>query len=41
MLNEGIYIAPSAYETWFLCDALTYADLDKTVEACRKVSKKL
>ncbi|MBW2938824.1 glutamate-1-semialdehyde 2,1-aminomutase [Aureisphaera sp. CAU 1614] len=39
MLNEGIYIAPSAYETWFLCDALTYTDLDKTVEACRKVSK--
>ena len=41
MLNEGIYIAPSAYETWFLCDALTYAHLDKTGEACRKVSKKL
>ena len=36
MLNEGIYIAPSAYETWFLCD-----DLDKTIEACRKVSKML
>src|SRR5690554_6061912 len=28
MLNEGIYIAPSAFETWFICDALTYADLD-------------
>lgn len=41
MLNEGIYIAPSAYETWFLCDALTYDDLDKTIEACRKVSKML
>ena len=39
MLNEGIYIAPSAYETWFLCDALTYDDLDKTMEACKKVSK--
>lgn len=41
MLDEGIYIAPSAYETWFLCDALTYEDLDKTIEACRKVSKLL
>lgn len=41
MLNEGIYIAPSAYESWFLCDALTYEDLDKTIEACQKVSKKL
>ena len=34
MLDRGIYIAPSAYETWFLCDALTYADLDKTISAC-------
>ena len=28
MLDQGIYIAPSAYETWFLTDALTYRDLD-------------
>lgn len=41
MLNEGVYIAPSAYETWFLCDALTYEDLDRTIEACAKVSKAL
>ncbi len=34
MLDRGIYIAPSAYETWFLCDALTYTDLDKTISAC-------
>lgn len=37
MLAQGIYIAPSAYETWFLCDALTYEDLDKTIEACKAV----
>lgn len=37
MLNEGIYIAPSAFETWFLTDALSYEDLDKTIAACRKV----
>lgn len=36
MLNEGIYIAPSAFETWFLCDALSYEDLDKTIAACEK-----
>jgi glutamate-1-semialdehyde 2,1-aminomutase len=41
MLAEGVYIAPSAFETWFLCEALSYADLDKTIEACRKVSKSL
>ncbi len=41
MLNEGIYIAPSAYETWFICDALTKEDLDKTIEACRKASKNI
>ncbi len=41
MLNEGVYIPPSAFETWFVCDALTYEDLDFTIEACRKVTKKL
>ena len=41
MLDEGIYIAPSAFETWFLCESLSYSDLDATIEACRKVAKKL
>ena len=41
MLNEGIYIAPSAYESWFLTDALTYEDLDFTINAVKKVSKTL
>ncbi len=41
MLNEGIYIAPSAFETWFICDALSYADLDITIAACKKVAKQL
>jgi len=39
LLSEGIYIAPSAYETWFITDALTYEDLDFTIEAINKVSK--
>lgn len=41
LLREGIYIAPSAYETWFITDALTYEDLDQTLEAVRKVAKEL
>ena len=38
LLNEGVYIAPSAFETWFITDALTYKDLDFTIEALNKVA---
>ncbi|MGZ0015096.1 glutamate-1-semialdehyde 2,1-aminomutase [Yeosuana sp. AK3] len=41
MLQEGIYIAPSAFETWFITDALTYDDLDKTILAVKKVTSML
>ncbi|CAN1538887.1 HemL Glutamate-1-semialdehyde aminotransferase [Flavobacteriaceae bacterium] len=41
LLNEGIYIAPSAYESWFITDALTYDDLDFTILAIEKVAKSL
>jgi glutamate-1-semialdehyde 2,1-aminomutase len=41
MLNEGVYIAPSAFETWFITDALTYEDLDFTINAVNKVAKTL
>ena len=41
MLNEGIYIAPSAFETWFICDALSYEDLDVTIAAVKKVTNKI
>lgn len=41
LLQEGVYIAPSAYETWFITDALTYEDLDFTIEAINKVAKTL
>ena len=33
LLLKGIYLPPSAYESWFLNNALTYEDLDKTIEA--------
>ena len=39
LLAEGVYIAPSAYETWFISDALTYEDLDYTINAIDKVAK--
>jgi glutamate-1-semialdehyde 2,1-aminomutase len=41
LLKEGVYIAPSAYESWFITDALTYVDLDFTIKAIDKVSKSL
>jgi glutamate-1-semialdehyde 2,1-aminomutase len=41
MLNEGVYIAPSAYESWFITDALTYDDLDFTIKAVENVCKLL
>lgn len=37
LLAEGVYIAPSSYETWFITDALTYEDLDYTINAVNKV----
>ena len=41
LLHEGVYIAPSAFETWFITDALSYSDLDFTIEAVKKVAKTL
>ncbi len=41
MLKEGVYIAPSAFETWFITDALTYEDLDTTIKAVNTVAKSL
>lgn len=41
LLNEGVYVAPSAFETWFITDALTYEDLDFTINAVNKVAKTL
>jgi len=41
MLSEGVYLPPSAFESWFLNNALTYSDLDFTVNAVAKVAKTL
>jgi len=37
MLKEGIYLAPSAFESGFISMAHTEEDLEKTAAACRKV----
>ncbi len=41
MLAAGVYIAPSAFESWFITDALTYEDLDFTIVAVESVASKL
>jgi glutamate-1-semialdehyde 2,1-aminomutase len=33
MLDNGIYLPPSAYESWFLSNALSYDDLEATILA--------
>jgi glutamate-1-semialdehyde 2,1-aminomutase len=33
MLNRGVYLPPSAFESWFLNNALTKEDLDYTIKA--------
>jgi len=33
MLKEGVYLPPSAFESWFLNNALSMADIDKTIDA--------
>lgn len=39
MLNNGIYLPPSAFESWFLNDALSYQDIDATILAAEKIAK--
>ena len=36
MLQRGIYLPPSAFESWFLNNALSYEDLDKTIAATKE-----
>ena len=36
MLERGVYLPPSAFETWFLSNALTKEDLDRTIAAAKE-----
>ncbi len=33
MLQSGVYLPPSAFETWFVSNALSYDDIDATIKA--------
>ena len=41
MLEEGIYLPPSAFESYFLNDALSNDDIDFTLDAFDRVIKSL
>ena len=41
MLKRGVYLPPSAFESYFLNDATSYKDLDTTLEAFSETIKEL
>ena len=41
MLKRGVYLPPSAFETWFVCHALSKKDIDHTINAAKDALKEL
>jgi glutamate-1-semialdehyde 2,1-aminomutase len=41
MLRRGVYLPPSAFESWFLNNALSYEDLDATIAAAKESVEEL
>ncbi len=41
MLNEGVYLPPSAYETWFISHEISESELEHTLFAAKKVIKEM
>ena len=41
MLEQGVYLPPSAFESYFLNDALSHEDIDHTIEALSLVIKQI
>ena len=41
LLKRGVYLPPSAFESWFLNNALTKDDLDKTIWAVKESLKEI
>ncbi len=37
MLRQGVYLPPSAFESYFLNDALSYGDLDFTIKSLERI----
>lgn len=40
-LSQDIYLPPSPFESWFICQALSSGDIEKTIEAARSFVKQL
>ena len=41
LLDQGIYLPPSAFETWFISHALSMDDIDETIRAVEKAAADL
>jgi len=41
MLNKGFYFAPSAYETGFICTAMSDSDIQNTIKAYEEIAKEI
>ncbi|MBC7830165.1 MAG: glutamate-1-semialdehyde 2,1-aminomutase [Chitinophagaceae bacterium] len=41
MLQRGVYLPPSAFETWFISNALTIDDLNQTISAAEDAIKEM
>ena len=41
MLDRGVYLPPSQFESYFLNDALSYDDIEFTINAFDKVLRSL
>jgi glutamate-1-semialdehyde 2,1-aminomutase len=40
MLGQGIYLPPSAFETWFVSNALSKNDIDRTIDTAEQFLKR-
>jgi glutamate-1-semialdehyde 2,1-aminomutase len=41
MLKRGVYLPPSAFESYFLNDAISYKDLDVTIQAFHETIREM
>jgi glutamate-1-semialdehyde 2,1-aminomutase len=41
MLRRGIYLPPSAFESWFLSNALSFENLDETISSAEQALKEI
>jgi glutamate-1-semialdehyde 2,1-aminomutase len=39
MLERGVYLPPSSFESWFISNALSQENLDKTIDAAKETGK--